>query len=169
MIENIYNTNFFIQHYSILWLHLIDFLCRKQIISEIFVINYYVNYCRLQNTECQIMYKWILNKREYLGPDWPTDVWPADDIAFCSIFTYIQYWRMYDLALSNTIKMTHIVWFWLTWSIKTNRTIVRTTLYEYALCKDLPQQGGSRQYLNSTFSVLFYMYRLHITENVNLK
>ena len=95
----------------------------------------------------QIMYKWILNKREYLGPDWPTDVWPADDIAFCSIFTYFQYWRIYDLALSNTIKMTHIVWFWLTWSIKTNRTIVRTTLYEYALCKDLPQVLGMNLYL----------------------
>ena len=37
---------------------------------------------------CQIMYKWILNKREYLGPVWPADVWPADDIPFCSIFTY---------------------------------------------------------------------------------
>ena len=72
---------------------------------------------------CQIMYKWILNKREYLGPDWPTYVWPADDITFCLIFTYFQYWCMYDLALSNTIKMTHIVWFWLTWSIKTNLTV----------------------------------------------
>ena len=81
------------------------------------------------DTMCQIMYKWILknkgilNKREYLGPDWPTYVWPADDITFCSIFTYFQYWCMYDLALSNTIKMTHIVWFWLTWSIKTNLTV----------------------------------------------
>ena len=50
MIENIIVLTFFIQHYSILWLHLIDFLCRKQIISEIFVINYYVNYRKLQNT-----------------------------------------------------------------------------------------------------------------------
>ena len=42
----------------------------------------------------QIMYKWILNKREYLEPVWPADVWPADDNPFLfnihlfSIFTY---------------------------------------------------------------------------------
>ena len=29
--------------------------------------------------------KEILNKREYLWPFWPTDVWPADDILFCSV------------------------------------------------------------------------------------
>ena len=50
---------------------------------------------------CQIMYKWILNKREYLGPVWPADVWPADDIPFCSIFTYFQYSLIHDLALNN--------------------------------------------------------------------
>ena len=43
---------------------------------------------------CQIMYKWILNKREYLGPVWPA----ADDIPFCSIFTYFQYSLIHDLA-----------------------------------------------------------------------
>ena len=32
--------------------------------------------------------KGILNKREYLGPVWLADVWPADDIPFSSIFTY---------------------------------------------------------------------------------
>ena len=54
----------------------------------------------------QIMYKWILkkkgilNKREYLGPVWPADVWPANDIPFCSIFTYFQYSLIHDLAPS---------------------------------------------------------------------
>ena len=44
--------------------------------------------------KCQIMYKWILkrkgilNKREYLGPVRLAVVWSADDIPFCSIFTY---------------------------------------------------------------------------------
>ena len=52
-----------------------------------------------------IMYRWILkkkeklNKREYLGPVWLADVWPADDIPFCSIFTYFQYSLIHDLAL----------------------------------------------------------------------
>ena len=45
-------------------------------------------------------YKWILNKREYLGPVWPADVWPADDIPFCSIFPFFQYSLIHDLALS---------------------------------------------------------------------
>ena len=50
-----------------------------------------------------IMYRWILkkkeklNKREYLGPVWPADVWPADDIPFCSIFTYFQYSLIHDI------------------------------------------------------------------------
>ena len=43
--------------------------------------------------------KGILNKREYLGPVWLADVWPADDIPFCSIFTYFQYSLIHDLAL----------------------------------------------------------------------
>ena len=38
--------------------------------------------------------KGILNKREHLG-----QVWPADDIPFCSIFTYFQYSLIHDLAL----------------------------------------------------------------------
>ena len=37
---------------------------------------------------------------EYLGPVWPADVWPADDIPFCSIFTYFQYSLIHDLALN---------------------------------------------------------------------
>ena len=37
-----------------------------------------------------------MNKREYLGP-----VWPADDIPFCSIFTYFQYSLTHDLALNH--------------------------------------------------------------------
>ena len=41
----------------------------------------------------------ILNKREYLGPVWPADVWSADDVPFCSIFTYFQYSLIHDLAL----------------------------------------------------------------------
>ena len=49
--------------------------------------------------------KGILNKREYLGPVWPADVWPADDIPFCSIFTYFQYSFMHDLAHSQQIIM----------------------------------------------------------------
>ena len=44
--------------------------------------------------------KGILNKREYLGPVWPADVWPADDIPFCSIFPFFQYSLIHDLALS---------------------------------------------------------------------
>ena len=55
-------------------------------------------------TMCQIMYKsilrkkGILNKMEYLGPVWLADVWPADDIPFCSIVTYFHailfpYWK----------------------------------------------------------------------------
>ena len=43
--------------------------------------------------------KGILNKSEYLGPVWPAHVWPADDIPFCSIFTYFQYSHIHDLAL----------------------------------------------------------------------
>ena len=43
--------------------------------------------------------KGILNKREYLGPVWPADVWPANDIPFCSIFTFFQYSLIHDLAL----------------------------------------------------------------------
>ena len=39
--------------------------------------------------------KGILNKREYLGPFWPADVLPANDIPFCSIFTYFQYSLIY--------------------------------------------------------------------------
>ena len=49
--------------------------------------------------------KGILNKREYLGPVWPADVWPADDIPFCSIFTYFQYSLIHDLAHSNYIAI----------------------------------------------------------------
>ena len=35
---------------------------------------------------------------EYLGPVWLADVWPADDIPFCSIVTYFHailfpYWK----------------------------------------------------------------------------
>ena len=41
-----------------------------------------------------------IEKKEYLGPDWPADVWPADDILFCSIFTYFQYSLINDLAFS---------------------------------------------------------------------
>ena len=41
--------------------------------------------------------KVILNKREYLGP--LAGVYPADDIPFCSIFTYFQYWLIHNLAL----------------------------------------------------------------------
>ena len=56
--------------------------------------------------------KGILNKREYLGPVWPADVWPADDIPFCSIFTYFQYSLLHDLALdihtTTNIQMEHI-------------------------------------------------------------
>ena len=45
--------------------------------------------------------KGILNKTEYLGPVWPADVWPANDIPCCSIFTYFQYSFIHDeLALS---------------------------------------------------------------------
>ena len=44
--------------------------------------------------------KVILNKREYLGPVWPVDVWPADNIPFGSIFTYFQYALIHDLALN---------------------------------------------------------------------
>ena len=32
--------------------------------------------------------KGILDKREYLGPVWPADVWSADDIPFCSILVW---------------------------------------------------------------------------------
>ena len=62
------------------------------------------NKIRLMVIMCQIMYKWILkkkgilNKREYLGPVWPADVWSANDIPFCSIFTYFQYSLIHDLA-----------------------------------------------------------------------
>ena len=38
---------------------------------------------------------------EYLGPVWLADVWPADDIPFCSIFTYFQYSLIHDLALKD--------------------------------------------------------------------
>ena len=51
------------------------------------------------------MYKWIgLKNREYLGPVWPADVWPANDIPFCSIFTYFQYSLIHDLALSTSYQ-----------------------------------------------------------------
>ena len=52
--------------------------------------------------------KGILNKREYLGPVWPADVLPADDIPFCSIFTYFQYSLIHDLAL--TVYLYNIRW-----------------------------------------------------------
>ena len=35
-------------------------------------------------------------KREYLELVWLADVWPADDIPFCSIFTYFQYELNHD-------------------------------------------------------------------------
>ena len=35
---------------------------------------------------------------EYLEPVWPADVWPADDIPFCSLFTHFQYSLIHDLA-----------------------------------------------------------------------
>ena len=55
--------------------------------------------------------KRILNKREYLGPFWPADVWSADDIPFCSIFTYFQYLLIHDLARSLiTVDMTAYEW-----------------------------------------------------------
>ena len=40
----------------------------------------------------------VLNKREYLGPVWTADVWQANDVPFCSIFTYFQYSLIHDLA-----------------------------------------------------------------------
>ena len=56
--------------------------------------------------------KGILNKREYLGPVLPADVWPPDDIPFCSIFTYFQYSLVHDLTLdihtTTNIQMEHI-------------------------------------------------------------
>ena len=62
------------------------------------------------------MYKWILNKkgilnkREYLGPVWPADVWPANnDIPFCSIFTYFQYSLIHELALYLTMDL-YMIW-----------------------------------------------------------
>ena len=39
--------------------------------------------------------KGILNKKEYVGP---ADVWPADDIPFCSISPFFQYSLIHDLA-----------------------------------------------------------------------
>ena len=44
--------------------------------------------------------KGILNKREYLGPVVPADVWLANDIPFCSIFTFL-YSLIHDLALDD--------------------------------------------------------------------
>ena len=41
----------------------------------------------------------IEKKREYLGPVLPADVWPANDIPFCSKITYFQYSLIHDLAL----------------------------------------------------------------------
>ena len=40
----------------------------------------------------------VLNKREYLGPVWPADVWQANDIPLFSRFTYFQYSLIHDLA-----------------------------------------------------------------------
>ena len=62
-----------------------------------------------KNIMCKIMYKGILNKRkilnkrEYVGP---VDVWPANDIFFCSIFTYFQYSLIHDstLYLSHNVR-----------------------------------------------------------------
>ena len=49
---------------------------------------------------------------EYLGPVLPADVWPANDIPFCSIFTYFQYSLVLNLALyihtTTNIQMEHI-------------------------------------------------------------
>ena len=45
--------------------------------------------------------KGILNKREYLGTIWLVDVWPANEITFCSIFTYFQYSLIHDLTLTE--------------------------------------------------------------------
>ena len=55
---------------------------------------------------CQIMYKGILNKRKYLGLVWPADVWRANNIPFCSIFTYFQYSLIHDLALNLISKLS---------------------------------------------------------------
>ena len=51
--------------------------------------------------------KEILNKREYLGPVWPTNVWSADDVPLCSIFTCFQYSLIvqHDLALNAIMNI----------------------------------------------------------------
>ena len=52
--------------------------------------------------------KGMLNKKEYVGLVWQADVWLADDIPFCSIFTYFQYLLIHDLAL-NDAHISHFM------------------------------------------------------------
>ena len=64
------------------------------------------NKIRLIVIMCQIMYKWILNKREYLGPVYD---WPAKDIHLfsCSIFPYFS---LFTYTWFDTICMwLHLV------------------------------------------------------------
>ena len=46
-----------------------------------------------------------MSKGEHLGLVWPADVWPADDIPFCSIFPYFQYSLIHDLAHTIIYKL----------------------------------------------------------------
>ena len=56
-------------------------ICNRELYVEKRYAKYLLILC---HTQCQIMYKWILkkkgilNKREYLGPVWLADVWPAN-------------------------------------------------------------------------------------------
>ena len=60
------------------------------------------------HVQVNIEKKGILNKKEYLGPVWPADVWPANDIPFCSMFTYFQYSLIHDLALIQDLSFYNV-------------------------------------------------------------
>ena len=66
---------------------------------------------------------------EYLGPLWPADVWPADDIPFCSIFTYFQYSLIHDLAQNVLL------------SVDPEKNSPKRILFKKKVAKDLWTKG----------------------------
>ena len=70
------------------------------VVSSVLITKQHRKVCSAKSCISEYQKKGILNKREYLGPVWLADVWPVDDIPFCSIFTYFQYSSIHDLALN---------------------------------------------------------------------
>ena len=99
------------------------------------------------------MYKWILNqkeilnKREYLGPVWPADVLPANDIPFCSILTYFQYSLIHDLAL-NAIKYCK-VWTYHTFLSQSRTSMLTWLILNFCAPQKMIENGNFQKKLSS--------------------